>query len=82
MTEDEARTKLCPPLRGSPCQASGCMMWRVAVEGLDVRFQATAPDGDGWIEVPIEGPWKGTPLRHWRRPTSSSDGYCGLAGRP
>ncbi len=69
MTEEEAKTKLCPAAYGRSnqpayCIGSACMAFRWADE--------------------IERRWTQEPggVAHWARTHKTLHGYCGLAGKP
>jgi hypothetical protein len=92
MTEEEAKTKWCPMVRstgwgndqmgnrdhkggwtgGDCCVASECMMWRWALEP-DPNFKPTHRMMDTYPRNPATDP------NPWM--ASTTNGYCGLAGR-
>jgi hypothetical protein len=73
MTQDDAKTKLCPLsltrldiAHSLPCCASECMAWR-------------------WVEVYVPPVWKvgdRYPSTEAKILASDTDGYCGMAGSP
>ena len=76
MTEEEAKTKWCPfakeDYKDAECIGSKCMAWRWALEP-DPNFKPTHPMMDTHPRNPATDP------SPWR--ASTTNGYCGLAGR-
>lgn len=93
MTEDEAKTKVCPQtMRGLPdgdkagiivgnCIGSACMAWREAVvpaHQQNIYNKTEAPDGEGWQPMSPSA----RNVAWWRTIPETRVGYCGLAGAP
>ncbi len=81
MTEEEAKTKLCPAAYGRSsqpayCIGSACMAFRWADE-IERRWTQEPPEGEGRQRVEAIGG-----VAHWARTHKTPHGYCGLAGEP
>lgn len=80
MTEDEAKTKWCPAARILDGLPGGAATNR---EGVNVNCVASECMWWRWserIETEREAYMRGTDLR--RTLQSTTDGFCGLAGKP